>query len=116
MIRICDQQSRQTTKPFALGATALFVALLIWGTVHPHMLDAGQAEYKGRKIAQVMSAEGADWLTREDRQKFEQPEKVLDALDIRPGMTVADIGAGNGYFTLRLARRVKDTGKVLAVD
>ena len=75
-----------------------------------------QSEYKGRKIAQVMGAAGADWLTREDREKFEQPEKVLDALNIEPGMTVADVGAGNGYFTLRLARRVKNTGRVFAVD
>ena len=56
----------------------------------------------------MMGAAGADWLTREDREKFEQPEDVLDALNIWPGMTVADVGAGNGYFTLRLARRVKD--------
>jgi predicted methyltransferase len=76
----------------------------------------GQSEYKGRKIAQVMGAAGADWLTREDREKFEQPEKVLDALKIQPGMTVADVGAGNGYFTLRLARRVGETGRVFAVD
>ena len=116
MIRVFSQQSRQTINLFAPGATALFVAFVVWGIVHPHILRAGQGEYKGRKIAQVMGAAGADWLTREDREKFEQPEKVLDALDIRPGMTVADVGAGNGYFTLRLARRVKDTGKVLAVD
>ena len=63
-----------------------------------------------------MGAAGADWLTREDREKFEQPDKVLDALKIQPGMTVADVGAGNGYFTLRLARRVKDSGRVFAVD
>ncbi|MCI0418554.1 MAG: class I SAM-dependent methyltransferase [Acidobacteria bacterium] len=77
---------------------------------------ASQSEYKGRTIAPVMSAAGADWLTREDREKFEQPEKVLDALAIRSGMTVADVGAGNGYFTLRLARRVGSAGRVLAVD
>ena len=80
------------------------------------LVATDQPEYKGRRIAQVMGAAGADWLTREDREKFEQPEKVLDALDIRPGMTVADVGAGNGYFTLRLARRVKEDGRVLAVD
>jgi len=63
-----------------------------------------------------MSAAGADWLTREDRERNEQPEKVLDALNIREGMTVADIGAGVGYFSLRLARRVSNNGRVLAVD
>lgn len=73
-------------------------------------------QYKGRTIAPVMSAAGADWLTREDREKYEQPEKVLDALNLRPGMTVADVGAGVGYFTLRLARRVGNTGRVLAVE
>jgi ubiquinone/menaquinone biosynthesis C-methylase UbiE len=78
--------------------------------------STGQPEYKGRRIAQVMGAAGADWLMREDREKFEQPDKVLDALKIQPGMTVADVGAGNGYFTLRLARRVKDSGRVFAVD
>jgi SAM-dependent methyltransferase len=72
--------------------------------------------YKGRIIAPVMSVAGADWLTREDREKHEQPDKVLDALCIREGMTVADVGAGVGYFSLRLARRVKNDGKVLAVD
>ena len=49
-------------------------------------------EYEGRVIAPVMSAAGADWLVREDREKYEQPDKVLDALRITPGMTVADIG------------------------
>jgi ubiquinone/menaquinone biosynthesis C-methylase UbiE len=73
-------------------------------------------KYKGRVIAPVMSAAAADWLTREDREKYEQPEKVLDALKLVPGMTVADIGAGVGYFSLRIARRIGHTGKVLAVD
>jgi ubiquinone/menaquinone biosynthesis C-methylase UbiE len=97
---------------------ALLGILLSVASVHRQndTLNAAQSEYKGRKIAQVMSAAGADWLTREEREQFEQPEKVLDALDIRPGMAVADVGAGNGYFTLRLARRVKDFGRVFAVD
>jgi len=46
----------------------------------------------------------------------EQPEKVLDLVGIAPGMTVADVGAGTGYFTVRLARRVGPTGEVLATD
>jgi ubiquinone/menaquinone biosynthesis C-methylase UbiE len=63
-----------------------------------------------------MSADGADWLTRKDRETYEQPEKVLDALKIAPGTTVADIGAGVGYFSLRIAKRVGSSGKVVAVD
>ncbi len=73
-------------------------------------------QYKGRTIAPVMSAAGADWLVREDREKYEQPEKLLDALKLESGMTVADVGAGVGYFTLRLARRVGNSGRVLAVE
>ena len=72
--------------------------------------------YKGRVIAPVMSAEGADWLVRADREEFEQPEKVVDALKFQKGMIVADIGAGVGYFSLRIAKRVGPEGKVLAVD
>ena len=72
--------------------------------------------YKGRVIAPVMSAEGADWLVRSEREEFEQPEKVVDALKLQKGMVVADIGAGVGYFSLRMAKRVGPAGKVLAVD
>jgi ubiquinone/menaquinone biosynthesis C-methylase UbiE len=72
--------------------------------------------YKGRVIAPAMSAEGADWLVRADREEFEQPEKVVDALKLEKGMVVADIGAGVGYFSLRIAKRVGPTGIVLAVD
>jgi len=72
--------------------------------------------YKGRVIAPVMSAEGADWLVRAEREEFEQPEKVVDALKLQKGMIVADIGAGVGYFSLRIAKRVGPVGEVLAVD
>jgi ubiquinone/menaquinone biosynthesis C-methylase UbiE len=63
-----------------------------------------------------MSYHGADWLVRPDREETEQPEKVLDSLELKPGMTVVDLGAGVGYFTLRLARRVGPEGKVLGVE
>ncbi len=74
---------------------------------------AGSATYAGRPIAQTMSYLGADWLDRPDREAREQPERVLDSLRLTPEMTVADVGAGTGYFTLRLARRV---ARVLATD
>jgi FkbM family methyltransferase len=76
----------------------------------------GVEPVSGRRIAPVMSAAGADWLDRPERAVEEQPDKALDALNLRRGMTVADIGAGTGYMTLRIARRVAPSGRVYAVD
>lgn len=70
----------------------------------------------GRQIAGVMGMNGADWLTRPEREAEEQPEKALDALKLKPGMVVADIGAGVGYMSLRMAKRVGPSGKVYAND
>jgi SAM-dependent methyltransferase len=72
--------------------------------------------HMGRQIAQVMSWEGADWLFRDKRVDEEQPEAMLDALKIPRGATVADVGAGAGYHSIRLARRVGPAGTVLATD
>src|SRR3954451_22386825 len=72
--------------------------------------------YMGREIAQVMGHLGAGWLERPERDREEQPRKLLEILDVQPGLTVADIGAGSGYFTFRLSRQVGPKGKVLAVD
>jgi SAM-dependent methyltransferase len=74
----------------------------------------GRARYEGRVIADLCT--GAAWLDRPDREEREQPERVLDALKLSPGMTVADVGAGTGYFTVRLARRVGATGRVYATE
>jgi predicted methyltransferase len=78
--------------------------------------DSAAKTFKGRVIAPAMSYQGAGWLERPDREATEQPEKVLDALKIAPGSTVADIGAGTGYFSVRLAKRVGPQGRVLATD
>jgi ubiquinone/menaquinone biosynthesis C-methylase UbiE len=72
--------------------------------------------YLGREIAQVMGHEGADWLDRKERVKEERTDKMLRALALKPGMVIADIGAGSGYFTFPMARQVGPKGKVLAVD
>jgi ubiquinone/menaquinone biosynthesis C-methylase UbiE len=69
-----------------------------------------------RKIAQVMGPGGADWLVRPERQSEEHPDEALDALKIPKGATVADIGAGVGYFTWRLAERVGPSGMVYGED
>jgi ubiquinone/menaquinone biosynthesis C-methylase UbiE len=72
--------------------------------------------YMGREIAQVMGPGGIEWLDRPEREEEEHPAKVLDSLDLRPGEVVADLGAGSGYFTFRIAPKVGKTGKVLAVE
>jgi len=81
-----------------------------------HDPDGTGKFYLGREIAQVMGHLGAGWLERPERDREEQPRKLLEILDVQPGLTVADIGAGSGYFTFRLSRQVGPKGKVLAVD
>ena len=70
----------------------------------------------GRRIAPVMGMGGADWLVRPEREAEEAPDAALTAIGIARGATVADIGAGAGYFTWRLAERVGPAGKVYAND
>ncbi len=70
----------------------------------------------GREIAQVMGPGGIPWLDRPQREEEEQPTLVLEALALRGGETVVDLGAGSGYFTFRIAPKVGKAGKVLAVE
>ena len=72
--------------------------------------------YMGREIALVMGHQAADWLERPEREEEEKTELLVEALKIRPGEVMADIGAGTGYFSRRLARKVGDQGVVYAVD
>ena len=70
----------------------------------------------GRRFAAVMGWQGADWLERSEREREEEPARTFDALGDLTGATVADIGAGTGYFTVRLAARVGPRGRVYAND
>ena len=72
--------------------------------------------FLGREIAQVMGFHGASWLERPERMSEERPDLVLAALELEPGMSVADIGAGSGYYSWRMAERVGAGGTVYAVD
>jgi ubiquinone/menaquinone biosynthesis C-methylase UbiE len=76
----------------------------------------GPRSYMGREIAQTMHYAGAPWLMRESRQREEDCETLLAALKVQPGQTVCDMGCGNGFYTLPLAKQVGEGGKVLAVD
>jgi ubiquinone/menaquinone biosynthesis C-methylase UbiE len=72
--------------------------------------------HRGREIAQTMHYTGAPWLVRESRQREEDCRMLLEALAVEPGQTVCDMGCGNGFYTLELARRVGPRGLVYAVD
>jgi ubiquinone/menaquinone biosynthesis C-methylase UbiE len=70
----------------------------------------------GRQIAPVMGVGGADWLDREERASEEHPDVAIAHLDLKPGMIVADIGAGTGFYALRIAPRILPGGIVYAED
>ena len=71
--------------------------------------------YMGREISHVMGHLGAGWLERPNRQREERTDLLVGNLPLTKSSTVADIGAGTGYFSFRIAERVPD-GEVLAVD
>lgn len=81
----------------------------------PPSADGIGKVYMGREIAQVMGHQGADWLDRPSREKEERPAILVRDMKLKPTDVVADIGAGTGYFTFRIAPKVT-RGQVLAVD
>jgi ubiquinone/menaquinone biosynthesis C-methylase UbiE len=95
--------------------TALLLAVLLALPI------AGEAQQRrhpvsGRLLAPVMGVGGAAWLERSEREQEEAPSKAVEALDFKPGQVVADIGAGSGYYTSRIAKRVGPGGRVYATD
>lgn len=72
--------------------------------------------YMGRRIARTMHYAAAEWLTRESREREEEPAKLMKCLDLKLGQTVCDLGCGNGFYSLKLAREVGPKGTVWAVD
>ena len=82
----------------------------------PVSADGIGKRYMGREIAGVMGWQGAAWLERDEREREERTDWLLAALPLKPGMVVADIGAGTGYLARRMAPAVMPGGQVLAVD
>jgi SAM-dependent methyltransferase len=101
-------RSRSTALSGGLIALALVAGLAAQQTgVHP---------VSGRRYAPVMGYQGAPWLERGERDEEEAPDVALNVLKIPKGASVADIGAGSGFMTVRLAARVGPTGRVFAND
>ena len=108
-----------TLKPYILLFTFLSLSLFSLGqdrynikTGDPNGINKW---YMGRQIAQVMSHYGIDWLEREEREMEENTSLLLKNLAVKPGMVIADIGAGSGYHSALLSKMV-GSGKVFAVD
>jgi precorrin-6B methylase 2 len=82
----------------------------------PRSADGIGKSYMGREIAAIMGWQGAAWLERDEREKEERTDLLLKELNLKPGMVIADIGAGTGYLTRRISPIVGPKGKVIAVD
>ena len=116
---------------FVLTAVGLLSIPALAGVAHSSGVSAKQSRYEyrdnhdfngtgyfymGREIAQVMGHEGAAWLDRPEREFEEAPSLLVKSLKLTPGMTIADIGAGSGYLSFMMAKKVGPKGKVMAVD
>ncbi len=104
-----SSRNRRGRQIAALTTIVLSAAVLAAAFQSTHPLT-------GRHFANVMGVGGADWLERPERESEENVEGALNAIGLKPGMTVAEVGAGTGYVSLRMARRVGPTGKVYAND
>lgn len=100
----------------AIFAIAVIFAVLGEVSYAEEPLPRPLRKYYGRRIATTMHFLGAPWLVRESRQREEDCETMLAALNVQPGQTVCDMGCGNGFYTLPLAKLVGDDGRVIAVD
>jgi precorrin-6B methylase 2 len=102
----------------ARRATSVVALLLVSGLTWTVATARGQSRHpvSGRVMAPTMGVEGAAWLDRPERESEEAPSKAIAALEIREGAVVADVGAGSGYYTVRLARVVGPSGRVVATD
>lgn len=94
---------------------ALFALLAVTWTAATAQ-TTGVHPISGRRFAEVMDASGASWLDRRERNLEEAPDDAIDLIGVKKGSAVADIGAGSGYMTVKLAKRVGSAGVVYATD
>lgn len=82
----------------------------------PASADGIGKRYMDREISGVMGWQGAAWLERDKREREERTDLLLEVLALQPGMVIADIGAGTGYLSRRMAPLVMPGGKIIALD
>ncbi|MCV3213183.1 class I SAM-dependent methyltransferase [Plectonema radiosum NIES-515] len=109
LLILCCWLLNPTLSPIAPTASATYQQKAV------HSPDGIGKFYQGREIAKVMGHTGASWLERPQREAEEQPSKIVNAIDLKPNDVVADIGAGTGYLSFRIAPLIPK-GKVFAVD
>ncbi len=105
------------TRTIVGGRGALVFAAVLTAVFAAHAQQrAGVHPISGRQYAQPMGVQGAPWLDRAERVEEEDPDRALRLLKIAKGATVADVGAGSGYMTIKMAKIVGPTGRVYAND
>lgn len=122
------RHSNRKGNPFVIGGMrTLFIASVCLALSTQNAMAQGAYEYRkgdpngigkwymGRQIAHVMSHFGIGWLERSERQSEEDSEQLIKNLGLKKGMNVADIGAGSGYHSVRMSKKIGD-GRVYAVD
>ena len=110
-----SDRADSTARSYAARSMWGVLALAVW-VQDPEATPEGRTRYLGREVAQTMHWLGADWLMRETREDEENGAALQRWLGVAPRQTVCDLGCGNGYHTLPLARTVGSEGLVLAVD
>jgi cyclopropane fatty-acyl-phospholipid synthase-like methyltransferase len=117
--------TRRRTFLSTLCGSLVLAAIVAWGLyVRAQEAPSGAASigppalefYKGRRIATTMHYTGAEWLIRGNRENEERCSLLMTNLGLKRGMTVCDMGCGNGFYSLKLAKTVGPQGTVLCVD
>ncbi|HND54644.1 MAG TPA: class I SAM-dependent methyltransferase [Pirellulaceae bacterium] len=82
----------------------------------PRTIPPPLESYKGRLIAQTMHFTGAPWLVRDSRESEERCSLMLATLGVKPGMKICDMGCGNGFYSIQMAKMAGEKGHVYGID
>jgi ubiquinone/menaquinone biosynthesis C-methylase UbiE len=108
--------SRHWILPLWVAITAALFAPASAAAQEQARIPPPRQFYKGREIARTMHYTGAEWLIRDNREQQERCSLMLANLGLKRGMTVCDMGCGNGFYSLQMAKLIGAQGQVLAVD